>query len=147
MYFFDTHDLFNSEIRLSLIETCDAVPEKKWVACYKFNVCLLNNEVVGHSNIKIDNSKLTEYCGDIGYDIDEKYRGNKYSAKAAKLLLKLARKHFLKYVLITCSPDNIASNKICQTLGADLIDTKEVPQDHEMYQEYKKLNVYRIDLL
>ena len=146
MKFFDTDDLFDSEIYLSLIETCEAIPERKWVACYKFNICKLNNEIVGHCNLKIDNSELTKYCGNIGYGVDKKHRGKKYSARASKLLLKLAKKHDLKYVFITCAPNNIASNKICQLLNAEFIETVDVPQAHEMSQEYDRLNIYKIEL-
>lgn len=146
MFFFDTNDLKNDEIYLSLLKTCDAISERNWVPVYYFDICLTNGTKVGTCNIKIDNSELTRYCGNIGYVVDEKFRGRKYSLKASKLLLKLAEKHNLDYVSITCSPDNCASNRICQLLGAKFIETVDVPKNHEMHLEYKKLNIYRIDL-
>lgn len=144
MDFFDTKDLKNDEIFLSLIKTVEAIPERKYAPVYYFNICLNDGRKVGECNLKVDNSDFTKYCGNIGYVVDKKYRGNHYSLKAAKLLLKLAKKHNLEYVSITCSPDNIASNKICQALGAEFIETVEVPEYHEMREEYTKLNIYKI---
>ena len=145
--FFDTSDLKDSEIYLSLIGTYEANPERKWVPYYSFNICLFDNTIVGQCNLKIDNSELTKYCGNIGYGIDEKYRGHHYSAKATKLLFKLAQKHNMKYVLINCRPTNHASNKICQLLNAEFIKTVDIPKNHEMYlQGERQMNIYKIIL-
>ena len=145
MLFYDTNDLKDNEIYLSLTKTAEAIPEKKWVPSYFFDICLSDGTKVGFCNFRIDNSELTKYCGNIGYGIDEKYRGNKYSARASKLLLQLAKKHNLNYVLINCEPDNIASNKICLCLNAEYIETVDIPKTHEMYQEgIRQMNVYKI---
>ena len=78
---------------------------------------------------------------------DSKYRGNKYSFYASKLLLILAKKHNLNYVLISCEPHNIASNRICRLLNADFIETVDIPNDNEMYLDgIKKINIYKINL-
>ena len=146
MIFYDTNDLKTSEIYLSLIKTHEADIERKWVPSYQFDICLLDGTKIGFCNLRIDNTELTKYCGNIGYGVDEKHRGKKYSARASKLLLKLAKKHDLKYVLITCAPNNIASNKICQSLNAEFIEIVDVPQAHEMSQEYDRLNIYKIEL-
>jgi tagatose 1,6-diphosphate aldolase len=147
MEFFNTNDLRDNEIYLALIATHEAIPEKKWVASYSFNICLLDGTKIGFCNFRIDNSELTKYCGNIGYGIDEKYRGHRYSASASKLLLPLAKKHGLKYVLINCEPDNAASNKICQLLNAKFTETVDIPETHEMYQEGKRqMNIYKIKL-
>ncbi|MCL2776030.1 MAG: GNAT family N-acetyltransferase [Oscillospiraceae bacterium] len=60
-----------------------------------------------------------KYGGNIGYDIDEPYRGSKYSLKACKLLLILAKQHDMKSVYITCDPENRASRRVCELLGAE----------------------------
>jgi len=146
MIFFDTTNLKNDKIYLSLIKTDEAVPEKKRVPDYQFDICLSDGTKIGYCNLRIDNSELTKFCGNIGYGINENYRGHKYSALAVELLIKLAKKHGLKYVLITCSPDNTASNKICEFLNAEFVETVDVPPIHEMYPEHKKLNIYRIKL-
>ena len=147
MQFFNTDDLKDNEIQLVLLATHEENKERKWVPYYQFNICLLDGTKIGFSNLRIDNSDLTKYCGNIGYGIDEIYRGKHYSLKASKLLLKLAKKHNLNYVLINCEPNNIASNKICQSLGAKYTETVDIPESHEMYQEGKRqMNIYKIDL-
>jgi len=146
MIFFDTSDLKDEEMYLSLVGTGEAIPERKWVPSYTFDICLSDGTRIGYCNFRVDNSECTKYCGNIGYGIDERYRGNHYSLKASKLLFELARKHGLEYVLITCSPNNMASNKICQLLHAQFIETADIPIDHEMYPEHKNINIYKMQI-
>ena len=147
MIFFETDDLRNDKIYLSLTGTGEAVPERKWVPGYSFDICLTDGTKIGFCNFRVDNSELTKYCGNIGYGIDEKYRGHHYSAEASKLLLKLAEKHGLKYVLINCEPDNSASNRICRLLNAEFIKTVDIPKDHEMYQQgMRQMNIYKLEI-
>ena len=142
---YNDDDLRDDEIYLALIGTFEADVRRKWVPFYAFNICLLDGTRVGLCNLKIDNSELTKYCGNIGYEVDEEYRGNKYSLKASKLLLNLAKKHNLEYVAINCEPDNLASNKICQLLDAKYTETIDIPSDNEMYKEGKRqMNIYKI---
>ena len=147
MQFFNTNDLRDEEIYLALIGTFEADVRRKWVPFYAFNICLLDGTRVGLCNLKIDNTELTKYCGNIGYEVDEEFRGHKYSLKASKLLLNLAKKHNMPYIAINCEPDNPASNRICQLFGAEYIETVDIPQEHEMYKEGKRqMNVYRIKI-
>lgn len=147
LMFYTKLNLKDNKIYLHLTGTYEAIPGKKWVPSYSFDICLKDGTKVGFCNFRVDNSELTKYCGNIGYGIDEKYRGHHYSAIASKLLLKLAKKHNLDYVLINCEPDNIASNKICQLLGAEFIETVDIPKTHEMYLEGKRqMNIYQINL-
>lgn len=71
MIFYDTNDLKTSEIYLSLIKTHEADIERKWVPSYQFDICLLDGTKIGFCNLRIDNTELTKYCGNIGYGIDE----------------------------------------------------------------------------
>ncbi len=145
--FYKNLNLNDDKIYLSLTKTYDADPIKKRVCAYSFDICLSDGTKVGYCNLRIDNSELTKYCGNIGYGIDSKYRGNKYSFYASKLLLILAKKHNLNYVLISCEPHNIASNRICRLLNADFIETVDIPNDNEMYLDgIKKINIYKINL-
>ena len=72
------------------------------------------------------------YGGNIGYKIDEEFRGHRYAAKACKLIFELAKKHDLGYVLITCNPNNGASRRTCESLGGELLEIVELPLDSEM---------------
>lgn len=85
----------------------------------------VTNNSIGH------NDKLY-YGGNIGYSVDAEYRGHHYAGKACLLLFELAKKHNLKYVIITCNPNNYASRKTCQYAGGKLIEVVELPKNNDM---------------
>lgn len=145
--FHDTSDLASGELFLRLRETAPARPEKGWVPSYAFDICLPDGTAAGYCNLRIGHNEKTYYSGNIGYGIDEAYRGRRYAAKACRLLMKLARKHGMDYLLITCDPANAASACTCELAGARLLETARIPQDHDLYAEGKRtVRVYRLDL-
>jgi predicted acetyltransferase len=90
---------------------------------------------IGTIDLRIGSNAHTYYGGHIGYAIDKKYRGNKYAMKACKLLKQVALAHDLNELIITCNPENIASNKTCKRLGASFIEIVDLPTNNEMYLE------------
>lgn len=145
--FYETIFLHNDEISLQLLKTCAAQPKKNWVPCYYFQICLSNGQAIGKCQLRIGHNQKTYIGGNIGYEIDEPYRGHHYAAKACQLLFQLAKLHQLTYLIITCDPKNIASYKTCEYLGGKLLETAKIPMDNEMYQEGKReVRVYRFDL-
>jgi tagatose 1,6-diphosphate aldolase len=48
-------------------------------------------------------------------------------------VLPLARRHGFRELWITCNPDNVASRRTCERLGAELIDIVDVPRDNAVY--------------
>jgi len=40
--------------------------------------------------------------------------------------------------VITCDPQNVASVRTCERLGATLIGIFDVPEDHPMYQKGRR---------
>ena len=50
-----------------------------------------------------------------------------YSKDACLLLFDKAKEKGFKQLMITCSPDNIASRKIIESLPFKYLETKEVP--------------------
>ncbi len=76
----------------------------------------------------------TKYGGNIGYEVYEPFRGGKHYAggEACKLLFRLAKKHQMKEIIITCSPENIASRKTCEYCGAELVGIIDVPEWHDL---------------
>ena len=136
--FFDVEDLRRNEIVLKLDKTCEEQPEKKWLPAYYFDICLLNGISIGHCDLRIGHNEKTYIGGNIGYEIDEEYRGHHYAVKACELLFKQARKHSMKYLIITCVPDNIASSRTCEILGGKLLEIATIPEDNEMYAEGKR---------
>ncbi len=147
MRFLPVDDLKTGEIDLRLDSTSDAQPEKDWVPAYHFSVCLPDGTKVGQCSLRIGHNDRLYFGGNIGYGIDEAYRGHHYAAKACKLLFRLARKHGLAYVIITCDPANKASSRTCELAGGRYVETAAVPEWHNMYDEGKRqVMVWRFDL-
>lgn len=146
--FLDPGKLIDSELELILVEKEPENFVKKYVPTYKFDLVNLNNkEKMGYIHLRIGNNENIFYGGNIGYGVDEKYRGNHYAARGCKLLFNLARKHNLKELWITCNIDNIASGRTAELAGFKLIEVVNVPPHNEMYarKEYQKRR-YKIEL-
>lgn len=145
--FLDVSDLKSEEIYLRLVKTCEAQPEKQWLPAYYFDICLLDGRKIGYCDLRIGHNAKTYIGGNIGYGIDEAYRGHHYAAKACSLLFRQARKHHMDYLIITCVPSNKASSRTCQLSGGRYIETADIPEDNEMYLEGKrKVMIYRFEL-
>ena len=145
--FYDVSDLKDQEIVLKLNKTCEAVPEKQWVPAYYFDICLLDGTKIGYCDLRIGHNAKTQIGGNIGYGIDEPYRGHHYAAKACALLFRQAKKHKMDHLTISCQPYNTASAKTCELAGGTYIETADIPEDNEMYAEGKlQVMIYRFDL-
>lgn len=145
--FYETYDLFSDEINLKLKRTTEAQPEKNWFAAYYFDICVNDGTVIGTCDLRIGHNERTYIGGNIGYSINESYRGHHYAAKACHLLFKQAKKHGLTYLIITCEPSNIASSKTCLYAGGQYIETATIPNNHDMYTQGKRqVMVYRFTL-
>ena len=130
--FFNTDFLKNDEITLRLEKTVEGNEEKDWVPAYHFAVCNDKGIKMGKCDLRIGHNDKLYYGGNIGYKIDEAYRGNHYAGKACFLLFELARKHNLEYLIITCNPDNYASKKTCEYAGGELLEIAELREDSDM---------------
>jgi len=145
--FYDTEDLFDDEIMLKLRRVIQAQPQKRWLPAYYFDICLPDGKRVGHCDLRIGHNDKTYIGGNIGYGIDEEYRGHHYAQKACRLLFMQARKHGMEYLIITCTPDNLASARTCERAGGHYLETAQIPEDHEMYAQGKRrVCVYRFEL-
>ena len=133
--FIDTAFLKNDEIQLILERTVDGNEEKGWVPAYHFAICNLEGIKMGVCDLRIGHNDNLYYGGNIGYSIDEEYRGHHYAGKACLLLFELAKMHQLEYVIITCNPDNYASRKTCEYAGGKLLEIVELPEDNDMRQK------------
>ena len=92
------------------------------------------NEKVGHCDLRTHRDKGSYYYGDVGYSIIKKHRGNRYAYYATLIIMKIAKEEYhMKEIIITCSPDNMASYKTLSSLGGEYIETVDVPEHHELY--------------
>ena len=78
--------------------------------------------------------ELRLFGGNLSYDVDEGYRGHRYAARGCRLLFPLAKRHGLKSLLITCAPDNAASLRTCELIGARYVDTIEAETEPGKYR-------------
>lgn len=145
--FFDTSDLYTDEIRLILVKTCEADSKKMWLPAYYFRICLLDGTPIGKIELRIGLNAKTYVGGNIGYAVEEAYRGHHYAGKACRLLFQLAKKHGMRSLIISCVPTNQASARTCEWAGGRLVEIAEVPYFSEMYEEGKReVCIYRFDL-
>ena len=135
MIFINTDFLKNDEITLVLEKTVEGNDEKNWVPAYHFAICNDKGIKMGICDLRIGHNDNLYYGGNIGYRINEEYRGHHYAGKACLLLFELARKHDLNYLIITCNPDNYASRKTCEYAGGELIEIVELPEDNDMRED------------
>lgn len=133
--FLDTSFLQNDEINLVLERTADGNEEKGLVPAYHFAICNQDGIKMGVCDLRIGHNDKLYYGGNIGYRVDEEYRGHHYAGKACLLLFELAKMHQLEYVIITCNPDNYASRKTCEYAGGELLETVELPADNDMRED------------
>ena len=75
------------------------------------------------------------YYGHLGYHVLPPARGRHFAERACRLLFPLALAHGYHTLWITCNPDNLASRRTCERLGAVLIDTVLVPPDNPLHQQ------------
>ena len=87
------------------------------------------------------------YAGNLGYKVDPPYRGRHLAARAINLLLPVARHHQMSELWICCNPENWASRKTCERIGAELVEIIEVPSGTDLYERGDRANCrYRLRL-
>lgn len=147
--FFDPGRLVDEELELRLVEKRPGMALLGRAPAYRFKMTLVGSEVeVGSIDLRIGNThNLLMYGGHIGYGVEPAYRGRRYAARACRLLFPLARRHGLHTLWITCNPDNIASRRTCEILGATLVEIVDLPPTTDMYWlgERQKCR-YRLDI-
>ncbi|MBO4839139.1 MAG: GNAT family N-acetyltransferase [Lachnospiraceae bacterium] len=141
--FFDSEGLQDGEIRLVLEKTSPADPERGRVPAYHFAICGEGGERMGWCSLRIGHCEALYYAGHIGYGVDEPYRGRHLAVRACRLLFRLADKHGLGYVLITCDPDNPASRRTAELAGCEYLETAPLPEWHDLAKEgFREVCVY-----
>ena len=104
--------------------------------------------MAGSISLRIGHSfNLDRYLGHIGYHVLPPARGHHFAERAARLLLPIARAHGHDHLWITCNPDNLASRRTCERLGAAYVDTIPLPRDNPLYSQGDRQKArYRIQL-
>lgn len=140
MFEFKYFDLLtDGEIDLVIEEKAPGNEEKGYVPAYKYKVCKHNStERIGEIDIRIGSNQNIYFGGNIGYSIDEKFRGNSYASKACNIIKEVAQGHGMTQIIITCNPDNWSSRRTCEKIGIRLKEIVDLPEDNEMYLDGEK---------
>lgn len=105
-----------------------------------------SNNKIGQCGIRLSNDDKNNYLGNIEYEIFTQYRGNNYAEKASRLLSYVALYYKVNKIIITASPNNLASIKTIENLGARFIEVRKVPKKMRLYKTSKEVNVYELNL-
>lgn len=133
--FLDFDYLSDGEIELVIAEKAEDDELKGYLPAYKYEIRLHNcSDTIGRLDIRIGHNKNTYFGGNIGYEIEEAYRGHHYAAKACRLVRRVAEAHGMDKIIITNNPDNIPSRKTCENIGARLLEIVDLSEDNEMYK-------------
>jgi len=151
--FQDPGYLVDGDLKLVLENEIPADATIGYVPAYRFRMVKngfgSENEItVGYIDLRIGgNRRIRLYGGHFAYMVLPEHRGQHFAARSCKLLLPLARKHGLTEIWITCNPDNLASRRTCEKLGAEMVGIVELPEDNDMYLEGERLKCrYRLAL-
>ncbi|HWQ59000.1 MAG TPA: GNAT family N-acetyltransferase [Clostridia bacterium] len=144
--FIDVPLLESGEVRLVCTKKSPAEPEKKYVPNYHFAVCR-GSEKIGAINLRVGYADGLYYGGQIGYEIDEAYRGRGYAVAACRLLVPVAKAHGMTKLLVTNNVENAASRRVCEKLGARLVRRARVPEWSDLYRKgIRFVNIFELNV-
>lgn len=147
--FLEPGPLVDEELSLQLVEMRPGDPRRGRVPAYHFSLRRVRTrEGIGSVDLRIGNTPhIVLYGGHIGYNVAPAHRGHGFAGRACRLLRPLARKHGLEVLWITCNPDNAASRRTCERIGAELVEIVDLPPDTDMYRRGERQKCrYRLDL-
>ena len=146
--FLDPGKLADGELELALVERFPGDSSKGYVPAYRFEMRPVGEGIeIGSISLRVGNTEnIVKYAGHIGYGVVKEYRGHRYAARSCRLVLPLAQRHGLNPIWITCDPDNLASRRTCEIIGASLVEIVDLPVDNEMYKRGQRSKCrYRLD--
>jgi len=84
--------------------------------------------LVGKITLRLSmNDYILRYRGHTGYTIEPEYRGRGYASEAVLHLLAIARSEKMRFLVATCDPLNIASEKVLRKTEFLYTGTTPVP--------------------
>jgi predicted acetyltransferase len=123
----------DGDLNVVLIERQRAEINVCRVPTYLFDLQTSSGQCMGGIRLRVGwNDDLIKYAGQIGYDVEPAFRGQHHAERACRLILPLARRHGLEQLWITCQPDNIASRRTLERLGAECAGILEVPDAYPL---------------
>lgn len=139
----------DDEIYLVLAQYVAEDPERGILPVLDFDIVLREMEAeVGTVVLRLGYTPdLMLYTGNIGYFVNADCRGHQFAERGTRLLFEIARYYGMKYLIITCNPDNQPSRITCERLGGRLLDIVDVPEHLALFKAGDRQKCrYRIDL-
>ncbi len=128
---FIAHDpMAYEDVTVRLESTRPADHGRAFVPAYSMGVYDSEGAVrYGQITLRVgETDNIVQYAGHVGYGIDEPHRGKKRAAKACFAIRPLVRKHYVQ-LIITTNPDNRASQRTLDRIGARHIETVDVDEN------------------
>ena len=135
--------MIDGELRVVLASREPGIPEKGWVPFYHFELRVDGHgEAVGHVNLRVgDTGHVMTFAGHIGYSVAPDWRGRRFAARGARMVIDFAHSIGMRTIWITCNPDNPPSLRTVEILGAERVDEVDVPPGTEMYDRGERRKV------
>jgi predicted acetyltransferase len=138
--------IIGNTLTLKLIETC--VGDEKVIPFYYYDIYLNSiPSAIGKISIRIGHNEHSYYNGNVGYEIDEPFRGNGYAKLAVEMTYEIAKFHSMTHLIISCDEYNYSSKSVINKLGGIHIETIAPPKNYVFYYDgIPKHSIYRIDI-
>lgn len=129
MLFDAPKELSSGPVRLRFDGIVAVEPGGELVPYYHYKIADGDNNIIGHINFRVGSTRhVSMVAGHLGFEIAKEFRGRAYLLHACQALRPLIKQHYDK-VIVTADPDNAASIRIIERLGARFISEVEVPRD------------------
>ena len=144
----DPPEMVDGDLRVVLVGREPGDPEKGWVPWYRFELRVDGREgSAGHVHLRVgDVPHVVNEAGHVGYSVVPECRGHRYAARAARMVVEFAHAIGIDPVWITSNPDNVASLRTLEIMGATRVDEVDVTPGTDMYErgEHRKVR-FRMD--
>lgn len=133
-------------MHLQLLEYVNKDLPQGFTPYYIYGI-VVDDKEVGRLTYREGTLQQHYFDGHIGYHIEEAYRGHHYAYQACLLLQKEIGFH---QVVLTCDPDNLASLRTIQKLGARYLETKTIPAKERRFfsrdEKVKMIFIWEIEV-
>ena len=127
------------EIAVRFVRIVPGEPSRGFVPYFHFRILATDGTDVGHINFRVGDSEHVRVCaGHVGFEIAENFRGHGFALQSCRAIAPFVRS-VCEAVTITCDPDNPASRRTIELLGAEFIDEVSVPAHDPHYQRGSRM--------